>query len=76
MEDAKLVIEVAMAVDDREVQQVEQHLETGFDTVWVVCQNAAVHDGLQEKLQENRLLYDRVDLRLLREIRDADTAPL
>jgi hypothetical protein len=76
LHEAELVIEVAMAVDDREVAHVEQHLETGFDWIWVVCRNAAVRDGLQERLQENGLLRDCVDLRLLQEIRSTDTAPL
>lgn len=76
LQDAELVIEVAMAVDDREVAHVEQHLETGFDRIWVVCRNAAVHDGLQERLQENGLLRDCVDLRLLQDIRGTENVSL
>ena len=76
LHDAEFVIEVAMAVDDREVDHVEQHLETGFDRIWVVCRNAAVRDGLQERLQENGLLRDCVDLRLLQDLRSMDDLSL
>ena len=45
MHDMELVIEVAMAVDDREIEHVDQHLNRGFDRVWVVCRNVSVRDG-------------------------------
>ena len=76
MGDTELVIEVAMGINDREVEHVERHLDTGFDVIWVVCRTAEVRTGLRQRLEENDLLADRVDLRLLQDIRNAETAPL
>ena len=76
MGDTELVIEVAMGINDREVEHVKQHLDTGFDVIWVVCRTAEVRTGLRQRLEENDLLADCVDLRLLQDIRNAETAPL
>lgn len=61
--ETELAVEVAMGNNTREVDHVQQHLEKGFDTVWVVCRDAAVKDGLEERLAENDLLDKRVTVR-------------
>jgi hypothetical protein len=75
MDDAELVAEVAMGDNAREIAHVDEHLDT-FDAVWVVCRNTAVRDGLQERLEENDLLCDRVVFRLFRELSDAENDAL
>jgi len=76
MQDTELVVEVAMGNNAREVEHVEQHLEKGFDAVWVVCRNEAVRDGLQQRLEENGLLVDRLTFRLFSEIDGEEVASL
>ena len=71
----ELVIEVAMGNNQREIDHVKQHLETGFDAIWVVCQNEEVRDGLKQRLEENDLLDDRISLRLFRQFNDAENLP-
>lgn len=66
--DTELVIEVAMEDTEREVEHVAQHLDTGFDVIWVVCRDEAVSDGLRERLAENDALDERVTFRLFRDL--------
>jgi len=72
MDDVELVVEVAMGDNEREVDHVEQHLDTGYDVIWVVCRNASVRDGLQERLVEQDLLDERVTFRLFRDVRQGE----
>ena len=62
MQDTELVVEVAMGNNEREIEHVKQHLETGFDAVWIVCRTTAVRDGLRKRLEENGLLGECVTL--------------
>lgn len=70
----EVVAEIAMGNNEREVEHVEQHLAKGFDEVWVVCREAEVRDGLEERLEENGLLEERVAFRLFRDIGTGDDA--
>ena len=74
MDGVELVIEVAMAADDREVTHVKRHLEKGFDLIWIVCRTERVKTDLRKQLEEQSLLRDRVHLRLLQEIQGAERA--
>ena len=72
---SELVIEVAMGNNQREIDHVKQHLETGFDVIWVVSRNEEVRDGLKRRLEENDLLDDRISFRLFRQFNDAENLP-
>jgi hypothetical protein len=72
MDGVELVIEVAMGNNEREADHVAQHLDTGYDVIWLVCKNEAVRDGLCERLEERDLLDDCVAFRLLREVREGE----
>lgn len=67
--DTELAVEVAMGNNPREIEHVEKHLNQGF-TVWVICRNENVQDGLQQRLEENVLLSDRVLFRRFRQFID------
>ena len=72
MDDVELVVEVAMGDNEREVDHVEQHLDTGYDVIWVVCRNASVRNSLRERLVEQDLLAEPVTFRLFRDIRGGE----
>ena len=72
MHDMELVVEIAMGVNDREIEHVDQHLVKGFDAIWVVCRTDEVRTGLKERLKEDGLLDERVNLRLTQEIGDTE----
>ena len=74
MAGVELVIELAMTADDREVDHVKRHLEKGFDRIWIVCRTEDVKADLRKRLEEEGLFRDRVDLRLLQEIRGVESA--
>ena len=63
----ELVIEVAMGNNQREIDHVKQHLETGFDVIWVVCRNEEIRDGLKQRLEKEESLDDRIAFRLFRD---------
>lgn len=66
MGNMELAVEVAMGDNPREIEHVEKHLDQGF-TVWVVCRNREVQEGLRQRLEENELLSDSVLFRRFRE---------
>lgn len=51
----EIAVEIAMEDSNRELQHVEDRLETGFDSVWVVHRNTEVRDGLKSRLKEQGL---------------------
>ena len=67
MGNTELVVQVAMGNNPREIKHVQQHLEKGFDAVWVVGRNQEVLDGLKQRIEEEGLDRDRVAFRLVRE---------
>jgi hypothetical protein len=67
MGNTELVVEVAMGDNPREIEHVQQHLEKGFDAVWVAARNQQVLDGLKQRIEEEGLDRDRVAFRLVRE---------
>ncbi|MFB6241173.1 MAG: ATP-binding protein [Candidatus Nanosalina sp.] len=67
MGDTELVVEVAMGDNPREIEHVQQHLDSGFDAVWVAGRNHEVLDGLKQRIEEEGLDGDRVAFRLVRE---------
>ncbi|WP_236544811.1 ATP-binding protein [Salinirussus salinus] len=70
MGNTELVVEVAMGDNPREIEHVQQHLESGFDAVWVAARNQEVLDGLKQRTEEQGLDLDRVAFRLVREFRE------
>lgn len=57
MGNTELAVEIAMRDNPREIEHVEKHLDRGF-TVWVVCRNIEVQEGLRQRLEEDELLSD------------------
>lgn len=76
MHDVELVVEIAMGINEREVDHVTQHVAKSFDMIWVVYRTDEVRTGLEERLAEEGLLDERVDLRLLREFWDTENPQL
>ncbi|MDS0476832.1 hypothetical protein [Natrinema sp. 1APR25-10V2] len=76
MQETELVVEVAMGDNPREVEHVQQHREQGFDAVWVVCRNATVKEGLEQRLAEHDLLEDCVTVRTVSEVCGDENASL
>lgn len=72
MNETELVVEIAMENAQREVEHVKQHLDAGFDNVWVVCRNEKVRDGLQERLAEKDVSTDCIAFRLFRDISNTE----
>jgi len=56
----ELVVEIAMENTQREVDHIEQHLDTGFDVIWIVCRDQDVQAGLRRRLEAAG--YDTDDL--------------
>jgi DNA-binding MarR family transcriptional regulator len=65
--ETEIVVEVAMGDNQREIGHVKQHLETGFDEVWVACRNREILEGLKQRIKEQGLDQEDVTFRLLRE---------
>lgn len=63
----EIVVEIAMENTSREREHIENHLETGFDAIWVVRQNQDVRDGLEDRISEAGLDTQSV---VFRETRD------
>jgi len=57
-----------MGDNPREIKHVHQHLEKGFDKVWVAARDQEVLDGLRQRIEEQGLDIDRVAFRLVREL--------
>lgn len=74
--DTELIVEVAMGNNEREVKHVQQHLEKGFDAIWIVCRNEEVRDGIQERLAETGLLSERISFRLVSDVCTAEDGSL
>jgi hypothetical protein len=72
MGNTELVVEVAMGDNPREVEHVKQHLERGFDAVWITARNQEVLEGLKQRIKEQGLDQDRLVFRLVREFRDSE----
>jgi hypothetical protein len=64
-----------MGNNPREVEHVKQHLDTGFEAIWVVAEKREVLDGLKQRMEERGLIEDRVTFRLLREFSEPDSLP-
>ncbi|MDZ7688620.1 MAG: ATP-binding protein [Halobacteriales archaeon] len=73
MGNAEMVVEVAMGNNPREVEHVKQHLDTGFDAVWIVARNQEILDGLKRRLEENNLSSDCVAFRPLRQFNEPES---
>jgi len=76
MNDTELVVEVAMGDNPREIKHVKQHLERGFDAVWIAARDREVLDGLKQRIEEQGLDLDRVAFRLVREFGELEVASL
>jgi hypothetical protein len=63
----EIVVEVAMENTSREREHIKNHLETGFDAIWVVCRNQDVRKGLEDRVSEAGLDTQPV---VFRETRD------
>ena len=63
-----------MGDNPREIEHVQQHLEKGFDAVWVVGRNQEVLDGLKQRIEEEGLDLDRVAFRLVREFGELENS--
>jgi hypothetical protein len=68
--ETEIVVEVAMGDNQREINHVNQHLETGFDEVWVACRNREILEGLKQRIKEQGLDRDGVAFRLVRKFRE------
>jgi hypothetical protein len=75
LHDSELVIEVAMGNNQREIDHIEKHLDTGFDSIWVVCRNQEILEDLKQRMQENGLIEDRVAFRLFRDFNNQENFP-
>ncbi|MFP9061721.1 ATP-binding protein [Natrialbaceae archaeon A-chndr2] len=71
MNDSELVVEVAMGNNHREIEHIEKHLEK-FDTVWIVCPNQQVCDGLAERLNQSNIGSEQVVFHRFQDINDGD----
>jgi len=71
LDGTELVVEVAMGNNQREVEHVKKHLDTGFDVIWIACPDEEVKQGLRERLEEHDL-EEKVTFRLLKEFADPD----
>jgi len=76
MGNTELVIEVAMGDNPREVEHVKQHLERGFDAVWIVGRNQEILEGLKQRIEEQALDLEQVAFRLVREFRELELESL
>lgn len=76
MRGVELVIEVAMGENQREVDHVEKHLSKKFDSVWVVCRDENVRDGLKERLKEHDIDTDCVVFHVFHDFLDIDSLSL
>jgi hypothetical protein len=65
-----------MGNNPREIEHVQQHLESGFDAVWVAARNHEVLDGLKQRTEEEGLDDDRVAFRLVREFGEVEDESL
>jgi len=76
LNDTELVVEVAMGDNPREVEHLKQHLERGFDAVWIAARNQEVLEGLKQRIEEQGLDLERVAFRLVREFADSKSTTI
>lgn len=76
MGNTELVVEVAMGDNPREVEHVKQHLERGFDAVWITARNQEILEGLKQRIKEQGLELERVAFRLVRDFQEIETVSL
>jgi hypothetical protein len=65
----RIVVEVAMAARDREVEHVRDRRELA-DELWIGCRNDMVRSKLRQRLEEAELLTDAVRVDLLTVVAD------
>jgi len=63
----EIAVEVALGVNDREIDHIEDHLETGWRTV-VAARNHSVKKGLERKLEDSDLDQTEVLTTTVREL--------
>lgn len=66
----EVVVEIAMENTTREREHVEEHLETGFDAVWVVCRNQEVKEGLEDRIAEAGIDEKHVVFRMVQDFEE------
>jgi short-subunit dehydrogenase len=76
MGNTELVVEVAMGDNPREVDYVKQHLERGFDAVWIAGRNQEILEGLKQRIEEQALDLEQVAFRLVRDFQEIETVSL
>ena len=69
----EIAVEVALGVNDREIDHVENHLETGWKTV-IAARNHSVQKGLERKLEDSDLNETEVLITTVRELDVDDIA--
>jgi hypothetical protein len=72
----RLAVEVAMEDNPREIEHIQDRLDSGFDTVWVVCRSNEIQSGIQERMLENDLPKDSVAFRLFRRFCNKENSPM
>lgn len=66
----EVVVEIAMENTIREREHVEDHLETGFDAIWVVCRNDEVRKGLEDRITDAGIAREEVVFRLVQDFEE------
>jgi len=76
MGNTELVVEVAMGDNPREVEHLKQHVERGFNAVWIVGRNQEILEGLKQRIKEQGSDLERVAFRLVRDFQEIETVSL
>lgn len=73
MDGFRLAVEVAMNDNQREVEHVQERLESGFDTVRVAARSESVQHGISERVEESGAVEDRVSFLTVSEFFDRES---
>lgn len=69
----EIAVEVAMGVNDREIDHGEDHLEKNWQTI-VACRNRSVMKRLERKLEESDVDNEKVLVTTVRDLDSDDVA--
>jgi DNA-binding MarR family transcriptional regulator len=71
----QIAVEIALSSRDREIDHVQKHLERGFDHIIIGAGSKAIQDKLVQKLEENKLNPESVDIHVLQNLQEMALDP-
>lgn len=69
----EIVVEVALSSDDREIEHIQDRLESGFDHIIIACRSQNVKEKLEQKLEDSDVDPGSAEFRVIHRLLDSDS---